>query len=214
MRSENLDGAVNQQERLSSEECRAWFLAGLVEGEGSVCVGIHRNAARPFGYYVQPELRIYQHRSRRELLELAHEYFGAGRIRPKPGNRDVLVYSIISRAVIVERVLPFFADYMQYSARTTDYEKFAAVVRMLEAGVHHVPAGLALIVEIAYSMNMAGKQRRTPREVILDRILRGHMPDAPSQGEDMVRPPWRHGELGGTRNDPATQQQLRSNTSA
>jgi hypothetical protein len=178
MRSENLDGAVNQQERLPSEECLAWFLAGLVEGEGSVCVCIKRHPTRPFGYYVQPEFFIYQHRSRVALLDVAKEYFGAGRIRPKPGNPDVLVYSILSRAVLEERVLPFLADYMQYSARTADYEKFAAVVRMLMAGIHHVPAGLALIVEIAYSMNMAGKQRRTPREEILGRILRGHMPDA------------------------------------
>ena len=178
MRSENLDGAVNQQERLSSEECLAWFLAGFVEGEGSVSVGIHRNETRPFGYYVQPELFIYQHRVRRDLLELAMEYFGHGRIRPKPGNADVLVYSINSRAVLVERVIPFFQSYMEFSARTADYQKFAAVVLMLEAGVHHVPAGLALIVEIAYSMNMSGKQRRTPRDEILGRILRGHMPDA------------------------------------
>lgn len=178
MRSENLDGAVNQQERLPSEERLAWFLAGLVEGEGSVCVCVKRHPMRPFGYYVQPEFFIYQHRLRRALLEMAKEYFGAGRIRPKPGNPDVLVYSIVSRTVLAERVLPFLADYMQYSARTADYEKFAVVVRMLVAGVHHVPAGLALIVEIAYSMNMAGKQRRTPRDEILGRILRGHMPDA------------------------------------
>ena len=59
-----------------------------------------------------------------------------------------------------------------------DYEKFAAVVRLLDAGLQHEPWGMRLIVEIAYSMNANGKQRRVPLADILGRIPRGHMPDA------------------------------------
>jgi hypothetical protein len=149
-----------------------------VEGEGSVSVAIKRHPTAAFGYYVQPEFFIYQHRCRRELLEMALEYFGVGRIRPKQGNPDVLLYSVISRPALMERVLPFLRDCGTFSARTEDYEKFAAVVRLLEAGTHMEPWGMAMIVKIAYSMNIAGKQRRTPLQEILDRILRGHMPDA------------------------------------
>ena len=178
MGSENLDSADNQQERLSSEERRRWFLAGFVEGEGSVTVSIKRHRGGPFGLYIQPEFFVYQHRARRELLEMAQEYFEAGRIRPKPGNPDVLVYSVMSRPAIRERVLPFLADCQRFSARVADYQKFAAVVRLLDAGLHRDPWGLRLIIEIAYSMNAGGKQRRVPLADILDRIPRGHMPDA------------------------------------
>jgi hypothetical protein len=109
---------------------------------------------------------------------MAQEYFDAGLIRPKPGNPDVLVYSIMSRPVIRERVLPFLLDCGCFSARVADYEKFAAVVRLLDAGLQRDPWGMRLIVEIAYSMNAGGKQRRTPLADILGRIPRGHMPDA------------------------------------
>src|SRR3954447_4571347 len=129
MGSENLDSADNQQERLSSEEARSWFIAGFVEGEGSVTVSIKRHGGKPFGLYIQPEFFVYQHRVRRELLEMAQEYFGAGLIRPKPGNPDVLVYSIMSRPVIRERVLPFLSDCGRFSARVADYEKFVREVR-------------------------------------------------------------------------------------
>jgi hypothetical protein len=55
--SENPDSADNQQERLSSE-ARRWFLAGFVEGEGSVTVSIKRHGGKPFGLYIQPEFFV------------------------------------------------------------------------------------------------------------------------------------------------------------
>jgi LAGLIDADG endonuclease len=180
--SDNVAGAGNQQERLPNEESRFWFLAGLVEGEGSVCLNIKRHPTVWSGYYVQPAFFLYQHRLRVTLLEMAKEYFGTGRIAPKPGNPDVLVYSIQSRRAISATVVPFLEKCMALSARRADYEKFVAAVRLFEAGLHKDPWGLALIVDIAYSMNMDGKQRRIPREEILGRILRGHTPNAPGQG--------------------------------
>jgi hypothetical protein len=182
VRSKNPDGADNQQESLSSEERRFWFLAGVVEGEGSVTLSIKAHSTKRYGYYVQPEFFIYQRRSRAQLLEMAQEYFGAGRIKPKPGNPDVLVFSIMSRGVLAARVVPFLERCREFSARSDDYDKFIAIVLLLECGFHRSPERLAAIIELGYSMNMAGKQRRIPLDDILDRILRGHTPDAPRAG--------------------------------
>jgi hypothetical protein len=140
-------------------------------------VSIKRHATARHGYYFQPEFFIYQHRLRRELLEMAQEYFGSGGIRPKPGNPDVLVYSILSRPAITERVLPFLRTYMRYSARRYDYETFGRVVDLMNRGTHRTPQGLAAMARLAYSMNMKGKQRRIALEDIVGRILRGHTPD-------------------------------------
>jgi LAGLIDADG endonuclease len=182
MGSENLGSAANQQERLSSEEAKHWFLAGVVEGEGSVCVSVVKHPTAPFGFQVRPEFFLYQHRSRRALLDMAKEYFGGGTIRPKPGNPDVLVYSILSRALVSERVIPFLRRCELYSARKADFQKFAAVVRICDAGLHRTREGLAVIVQLAYSMNMDGKQRKRPMSEVLDRILRGHTSGIPWPG--------------------------------
>jgi hypothetical protein len=176
--SENLGGADNQQESLSSKERLFWFLAGFVEGEGSVHLSLKKHPTARFGIYVQPEFFIYQHKSRKQLLEMAQEFFGTGRIKPKHGNPDVLVYSVPSRKAIVKTVVPFLERCMRLSARTPDYSRFVAAVRMLEAGVHKTPEGVVSLVELAYSMNMEGKQRRVPIDDLLGRILRGHTPHA------------------------------------
>ena len=67
--------AGNQQERLSSEEEKRWFLAGLIEGEGSCTISIKQHATAKFGFYVDPEFFIYQHKNRRAVLELAIDVF-------------------------------------------------------------------------------------------------------------------------------------------
>ena len=173
-------GAGNQQERLSrDEESLRWFLAGVVEGEGSWCISIKKHPTARFGYYVQPEFFIYQHRVRRELLEMAEEVFECGRIWPKPGNPDVLVFGITSRPKISEHLLPFMRRYMRFSCRRGDIDLFMEAMSIFELGLHREAGGLAAIVEIAYEMNMNGKQRARPLDEILDRILRGHTLNTP-----------------------------------
>jgi len=176
-RGENLYSAANQQESLSIHERKCWFLAGLIEGEGSLCISIKKDEPRKLGYLVQPEFFIYQHQVRRGLLELAQEVFDAGGIRPKQGNEDVLVYSIISRRIIVERVIPFFERYMAFSHKVRDFQLFRDIVMAMEQKSHFDPQGLVKIVESAYQMNMAGKQRRRPIGEIIERILRDYTPN-------------------------------------
>ena len=175
-----MTGADNQQERLSRAESRRWFVAGVVEGEGSWCLSIKRHPTATFGFYVQPEFFVYQHRKRRQLLEMVQDVLECGKIWPKPGNPDVLVFAVNSRANIYAHVLPFMRQYMQFSSRRSDMELFEDAMHLFERGLHRQPGGLATIVEIAYAMNGAGKQRKRPIDEVLDRILRGHTLNAPA----------------------------------
>jgi hypothetical protein len=149
-------------------------MAGVVEGEGSWCISVKRHPTATFGYYIQPEFFVYQHRRRRQLLEMAQEVFECGRIWPKPGNPDVLVFAINSRKNISAHVLPFMRRYMKFSSRRSDMELFEDAMYLFEHDLHRQPGGLATIVEIAYAMNHDGKQRRRSIDEVLDRILRGH----------------------------------------
>ncbi len=176
-RGDNPTSAVNQQERLPTHEQKCWFLAGLIEGEGSLCVSIKNQPTARFGYLVDPEFFIYQHQIRRGLLELAGSIFDAGRINPKPGNEVVLVYSITSFRLIVERVLPFYERYMAFSCKKRDYQLFRDIVDAMLLKRHLDPHGLVEIVDKAYQMNMDGKQRKRPKAEVIGRILRDYTPN-------------------------------------
>jgi len=179
-------GAANQQERLSVDETKKWFLAGFIEGEGSLCVSIKSHATSRSGFYVDPEFFLYQHKSGVSCLELAKEVFGTGHIGPKVGNEDVLVYSIVSRRTLKEKVIPFFEKYMAYSAKREVFLRFKEIVEAMEdRKEHRTPEGLVRIVEKAYAMNPAskGKERKRTLKDVTERILRDHTPDTSTEIE-------------------------------
>ena len=172
--------AANQQESLSISESQHWFLAGFIEGEGSVCVSIKEHPTAKFGYYVDPEFFLYQHRAFPQVLQLAQRVFGTGRIFPKQGNENVLVYAIASRRSIAEKVVPFLQRYMVFSPRKEIYNRFCAIVEAMERKEHHTPHGMVRIVREAYALNPAakGKGRKRSLSTVIDRILRDYTPDS------------------------------------
>ena len=177
--------AANQQESLSVSEQQRWFLAGFIEGEGSVCVSIKEHPTAQFGYYVDPEFFLYQHRDYPELLKLAQQMFGTGRIFPKPGNERVLVFAIASRRSIAEKVVPFLRRYMVFSPRKAIYDRYAAIVEAMERKEHHSPQGMVRIVQQAYALNpiAKGKERKRSLQEVTERILRDYTPDSDPQSE-------------------------------
>jgi LAGLIDADG DNA endonuclease family protein len=179
-------GGANQQERLSYSEEARYFLAGFIEGEGALCVSIKQHPTSRFGFLVDPEFFLYQHTSGRRILELAREIFQTGRIFPKPGNPKVLVYSIVSRRSLFEKVVPFFERYVvPFSCKWEEtFERFREILEMMDRKEHLTSDGLVRIVEKAYAMNpySKGRERLRPLHVVCERILRGHTPDIPVTG--------------------------------
>jgi hypothetical protein len=70
----------------------------------------------------------------------------------------------------------WFLD-MAFSHKALDFQLFRDVVMAMEQKRHRDPQGLVKIVESAYQMNMAGKQRRRPIGEITERILRDYTPN-------------------------------------
>lgn len=94
------------------DKYKRFFLAGLIEGEGSLVVVVRRRKNLKFGISIDPEFYIYQHRSREKLLRLAKEVFQTGSIYRKSGSKNVLVFAIRDRRSIYEKVIPFFERYV------------------------------------------------------------------------------------------------------
>jgi len=158
-------------------EKKKWFLAGIIEGEGSLCISIKNHNSSRFGFLIDPEFFIYQHKNRRELLEMAKEIFKTGSIWQKPGNENVLVYGIRDRRSLKERVIPFFEKYMIFSARKKDYYIFKKVIESLERKEHYTKEGFIKILELTYKMNQEGKGRKRELIELVKGILRDYTPD-------------------------------------
>jgi hypothetical protein len=176
-------GAENQQERLI--EFRGWVI-GFVDGEGCFSIGFVRQPSRAgrsgyrTGYQVAHEFAVTQGAQSVSTLHELREFFGVGQVianRRYDNHREHLFrYVVRRREDLLETVIPFFREYPLRSSKHENFEKFASVVEMTDAGRHLTVDGLVEIAEIAETMN-----RRKPRHELI-RILRDHTPETLDTG--------------------------------
>ncbi len=146
------------------KQLRYW-VAGFVDGEGSLSISIVKHPTQKLGWVINPVFQVYQHEQNREVLELMQYVFKTGRIYRKSGAHPVLNFSIDSRKNLIERVVPFFDRYPLVTKADT-YEKFRKILFMMEARQHWEKDGFKEIVELAFSTNQKGKGRKYTKKEI------------------------------------------------
>ena len=90
-------------------------------------------------------------------MHLLEQFFGCGRVgrHDRHDNHREAMYRFTVRrlADLSGRIIPFFEANPLITAKRGDFDSFAAVVRMMEQGVHLEVGGLVRIAEIAETMN-------------------------------------------------------------
>ena len=168
MSSDNPPGAGNQQGR-SRGRLAPQYVAGFVDGEGCFSVSVHPHPTVRYGrrWLIAPCFQVYQHRDHVSILEELRDLFACGHIRPKGPKSSVLTYSVYRRRDLESTIIAYFERYPFLVLKRTDFEKFSEIVRMMQQGLHREDEGFRRIVEIAFSMNQRGKQRRYRLEDVL-----------------------------------------------
>jgi hypothetical protein len=142
MSSENLCGAVNQQERPGAEE----WAVGFVDGEGCFSISVVRNATCALGWQVQHEFSVTQAAPSRSAIEVLIEVFGCGTIIEQHRTDDhrypLLRFSVKRRSELVTKVVPFFEERPLRTAKKADFAQFVKVLHMMQAGEHLSVDGL------------------------------------------------------------------------
>ena len=156
--------ADNQQERLLDP----WYITGWFDGEGCFSVSVHPHPGARYKWLVDPTVQTYQHKDSREVLEKIRNYFGVGAIRPKGPNSNVLTYSVESRSIIREKLIPHFIKYPLQTKKLNDFRLFCEILQSLENKEHYQIDGLIRIIALAFQMNPNGKNRKYK----LDDIIR------------------------------------------
>lgn len=107
------------------------YLAGFIEGEGSLNVSIKKLSTAKFGVLLDPEFSITQHVNGVSNLYLAMCVFQTGRISKKSGSKATLVYRIDNRQSISEKVLTFFDKFVSPFGSPNKKERKALFSQLL-----------------------------------------------------------------------------------
>jgi hypothetical protein len=136
----------------------AAYFAGFVDGEGCFRVSFSPRSKLLIGWEIRPSFSVSQNVDRGEVLVLMQEYLQCGSIRPDRSDKT-LKYEVRGLDDLLERVIPFFEANPLLSSKQRDFERFAAVCRLMRSGAHRTQAGLRAIAELAMAMNASGKRK-------------------------------------------------------
>src|SRR5258708_478666 len=189
--SDNVRGAENQQERLLAPD----WVTGFVDGEGCFSCPIYRCNKMRLGWQVRPEFAVAQGASSRDVLEELVRFFGCGKVfrnsRHDNHREDLYRYCVQRKGDLRDIIVPFFQEHPLRTSKRHNFDKFAEIIRLMDGQRHLSISGIIEIAELVETMNF-----RNPSSAL--RILRDHTPALFREEEDeMVRPSWRHEEVGG-----------------
>ena len=153
---------------LSSREFLSAYITGYVDGEGCFTVSISPRATLTVGWEVRPSLSVSQNGDRAEVLHAIQAYFGCGSIRPDRSDRT-LKWETRRLEDILGRVIPHFETFPLLSGKRRDYERFAAICKLMAGGAHRSSDGLVEVVALARMINPSGR-RRYDAEAILAKL--------------------------------------------
>jgi LAGLIDADG endonuclease len=96
------------------EAISASYLAGFLDGDGSIHFQLVRQTGYRFGYYIRASMSLSQSTAARQGLERIHEMLGAGYVRDRGTGMSDLV--VTSRPVLIE-VLTAVRPHVIFKAR-------------------------------------------------------------------------------------------------
>ncbi len=143
----------------------AYYVTGLVEGEGSFSVSFNIRRMLNVGIETSPSFSISLNQRDLELLKSIKEFFGCGGIKFSRVDRT---YKYEVRAVkdLFKKIIPYFRNFPQKGSKQKDLELFAKICEMVNANLHLDPSYLREIIEMAYKMNPSGKRRYRKEELL------------------------------------------------
>ena len=152
---------------LVSREFLSAYISGYADGEGCFTVSIAPRATLAVGWEVRPSFSVSQNGDRAEVLQLIEATFGCGNIRPDRSDRT-LKWETRKLEDILGRVIPHFEQFPLLSSKRIDFERFAAVCRLMAAGAHRRRDGLCEIVKLARVMNPSGRRRYSAERILAE----------------------------------------------
>jgi hypothetical protein len=155
MKSENVPGADNQQERSAF----IGWIVGFVDGEGCFTVSFfkHPKSRLRLKWQVFPEFVITQGIKSKNSLKEICKFFECGSIylnkRYDNHHNHLVKYVVRNRIDLLTKIIPFFEAHPLKTAKRKDFEYFARIIKMMNKNQHLDKKGLEKIRAITAKMN-------------------------------------------------------------
>ena len=135
----NWSSAPTNQRFVAMDNAKIAFLAGFIEGEGSLNISAKKCATAKYGLMIDPEFSITQHVNGISVFFDGMMFFQAGRIRYKSGSNATIIYRIDNRNILLHKLLNFWETHIApygSSIKTQRMARFKTLLELIKGGAH------------------------------------------------------------------------------
>jgi hypothetical protein len=148
----------------------AWYITGLVDGEGCFSVSFNLRSRLSVGIEVRPSFSVSQNKRNLEILNFLRRFFGCGGIR-FDRHDQTYKYEVRSIKDLIKKIIPHFETYPLRTSKSQDFQYFKEICYHVYRNHHLSPKYLPEIIEKAYQMNQSGRRRYT-KDFLLKQLAR------------------------------------------
>ena len=145
------------------------WIAGFVDGEGSFSLNITNRDKMCFGIELQLQFSIAQNHKSAKSIDSLKEYWKCGGLK-NDVRSQCRVYTVKNKDDLRRIIIPFFKKHTLLTSKKDDFENFVKIHSLMTNGEHLRYEGIIKIIDIAYQMNNAGRNRKHPKQKVLTRV--------------------------------------------
>lgn len=129
------------------------WVVGFVDGEGYFRASIIRNSKLRFGFQIQPEFVITQHKRDIDLLYKLKSVFGCGIVSQDKGKKDftdnTFKLRIRKKEDLCSKILPFFEKHSLKTKKKVEFLRFRQLCNLQQQKVHLTKEGFEQCLQLA-----------------------------------------------------------------
>lgn len=134
-----------------------WWVVGFVDGEGCFRASRLKNSKSRFGYQIQMEFVVVQHRRDVGLLHQLKDVFQCGQVGLTKGinDPDAKTYRFRVRKLkdLQTKVIPFFSQHPLKTKKGVEFLRFRQLCSLLSQKVHFQEEGFQRCWKLAENLS-------------------------------------------------------------
>lgn len=115
------------------------WIIGFVDGEGCFSFSLIRNDSLKFGYQIQGEFTVVQHKREIQLLHKLKAHFGCGSVAINHG--DVYHWRVKNLSQFLTLIIPYFEKHTLMTKKKFQLPVFKEICLRLQAKEHFTETG-------------------------------------------------------------------------
>lgn len=143
------------------------YILGFSDGEGCFTLHIWKREKNSFGLNFTPSFSISQNTHSRKVLDEIQEFFQCGFVRK---DRKTHKYEVRDLKNLEQKIIYFFQQNILRTQKKQDFLVFCEICNLLKNKAHSDLPGVRKLIDLAYSMNQKGVNRRKSKKQLLKEL--------------------------------------------